>query len=166
MSAGGRIDLIGDREVKAALKHIARELPAKIRRITFDAATEVKKEARANLQNRVLHKRGGTLHNSVAVVQTKPDEALVGTRLVYGPVHEFGAVIKPKRSRFLWWVATGRRPRSKQGWQAARRAGRARWAKQVTIPARPWLGPAFDASIPAIRSSVAGNINKILGGRR
>ncbi len=165
MSAGGRIDLIGDREVKRRLKHIARELPRSIRGITYGAAVIVRKEARANLRNKVLHIRGGTLIDSVAIEQTKPEEALVGTALVYGPVHEFGAIIKAKTAKVLAWVVGIRRPRSAQGWRAARAAGKARYAKQVTIPKRPWLGPAFESAVPKIRKFVAGRIEKILDRR-
>lgn len=53
----------------------------------------------------------------------------------YGPVHEFGAVIRPKSSPWLLFQLLD---------------GSWRRAKQVTIPARPVWRPAFRESRPAM----------------
>lgn len=68
----------------------------------------------------------------------------IGPREIYGRIQELGGVIRPRRAQILAWVTSGPRPRDKAGWRAARREGRARFAKQVTVPARPYMRPAFD----------------------
>ena len=67
------------------------------------------------------------------------EKVLIGTPTKYGPLHHFGGVIKPKNAKMLAWVIKGERPTSKEGWAEARKEGRAVFAKQVTIPARPFI---------------------------
>lgn len=56
--------------------------------------------------------------------QIGSDEVKVGTNRIYARVHQFGAVIVPKRAKYL-------RFRMANGW----------WYKsKVTIPSRPFLG--------------------------
>jgi phage virion morphogenesis protein len=52
------------------------------------------------------------------------DEVTVGTNVIYAPTHQFGATIKPKKGKFLVF---------KLGDKTV-------FAKQVTIPARPFIG--------------------------
>lgn len=53
--------------------------------------------------------------------------ALIGVKLKYGPIHEFGGIIRPKRFKFLHWKdETGEH-----------------FAKKVKIPARPYLRPSI-----------------------
>ncbi len=65
----------------------------------------------------------------------------------YARIHELGGVIVPRRKRVLAWVWEGPRPRTPAEWRRARQEGRAAYALRVTIPARPYLGPAFDKAI-------------------
>lgn len=62
-------------------------------------------------------------------------EQRVYSNLVYAPVHEYGAVIRPKRGPYLvfrlWNFSDTDAP-----------TGPWRKARQVVIPARPYLGPA------------------------
>lgn len=65
----------------------------------------------------------GLLRDSV-VHQVDGDRILVGSNRVYAGVHQFGAEIKPKTAKVLAFSV----------------AGKAVFAKSVTIPARPYLG--------------------------
>lgn len=64
----------------------------------------------------------GRLRSSIGY-RVEGSEVVVGTNLLYAPVHQFGAVIKPKTKPFLAWQSGGR-------WF---------FAKQVKVPARPFL---------------------------
>lgn len=72
-------------------------------------------------------RRSGRLARSFQVSPVSATEYTVGSDLIYAPVHEFGAVIFPRRRRFLRFVI----------------AGRVIFAKKVTIPARPYVEPTF-----------------------
>ncbi len=80
----------------------------------------------------------------MGLVTVATDEAAgtveVGTNKIYGAIHQFGGVIKPKRGKAL----------------AFRLGGRLVLAKKVTIPARPYLGISADdaAEIEAIIARV------------
>jgi phage gpG-like protein len=65
----------------------------------------------------------------------------------YARIHEFGGVIVPRRKRVLAWVWEGPRPQTPAEWRRARQEGRAAYALRVTIPARPYLGPALNKTI-------------------
>lgn len=69
----------------------------------------------------------GHLRDSITHQATK-DEVRVGTNVLYAAVHQFGATIRAKGSGHLKFQVGGR------------------WAskKQVTIPARPFLGVSRD----------------------
>lgn len=64
----------------------------------------------------------------------------IGTNAIYGAVHQYGATIRPKRAKYLAFRTGGVR-----GGKTQRRGGKLgkgeSWvfAKQVTIPARPYL---------------------------
>lgn len=59
-------------------------------------------------------------------------ELRVGTNVIYGRIHEYGGTIVPKRARLLSFVIGGKRI----------------FAKQVTIPRRPYLQPSVDEETP------------------
>ena len=66
----------------------------------------------------------GRLKNSLSYA-TGDDEVQYGTNVFYAATHQFGAVIKPVRKKALKFPGKG---------------GKDVFAKQVTIPARPFLG--------------------------
>ncbi len=70
--------------------------------------------------------RGG-LMGSIAY-RAEDDRVTVGTNKVYAAPHQFGAVIRPKNAARLVFPL----------------GGRAVFARQVTIPARPFLGISAD----------------------
>ena len=65
----------------------------------------------------------GRLFNSITYA-VSDDEVEIGTNVLYAPVHQSGAVIKPKRGKFLVFPGP-------QG---------PIFARKVTIPARPFIG--------------------------
>ena len=56
-------------------------------------------------------------------------EAEVGTNLEYARIQELGGTVRPVHARLLHWVGDD---------------GDDVFARSVTIPARPYLRPAFD----------------------
>ena len=66
----------------------------------------------------------GRLRNSLSY-KTGDDEVEVGTNVLYAKTHQFGATIKPKKAKALAFPGPN---------------GKTIFAKQVKIPARPFLG--------------------------
>lgn len=92
----------------------------------------------------------GRLRQSITAEQHYP-EAYVGSNVVYAPVHEFGATIRPKNKPRLAW-------RNKETGQWAS-------ALEVTIPKRPYLEPALEGSAPAVEAIFTNTIyTELLGG--
>ena len=69
----------------------------------------------------------GRLHDSIDY-RADLNSVQVGSPLIYAAIHHFGGVIKPKNGKALAFMA----------------GGDAVFAKQVTIPARPYLGVSVD----------------------
>jgi phage gpG-like protein len=85
--------------------------------------------------------RTGSLLRSIGIDQSDiPRSVTVGTPLIYGPVHEFGATIRARGTgRMIFRVGdTGR--------------GEFRSAKQVRLPARPFLGPSLEDNVEPLES--------------
>lgn len=61
-------------------------------------------------------------------------KAEVGTNLKYARIHEYGGIIKPVKGKFLKFEI----------------GGRTIFAKQVKIPARPFLRPSVKAKRPEV----------------
>lgn len=70
---------------------------------------------------RILWERGELL---ALATEVRDGRILIGTRVTYGNVHQFGATIKPKKAKAL----------------AFQMGGDPFFRKSVTIPARPFLG--------------------------
>lgn len=100
--------------------------------------------------------RTGVLARSTGYERSEGRRTLgyaVGPASVYGPVHEFGAVIKPKSAPWLvFQLLTG-------GWVKV---------KQVTVPARPVWRPSFresrEAMFEAFTSAAASAMSTDAGG--
>ncbi len=97
----------------------------------------------------------GTLRRSL---HTETDEksgsrvsVLVGTDLEYAAMQEFGGVVVPKNAPMLAFEVEGQ----------------VVFAKKVTIPAHPYLRPAFDeqrgAAVDVFRKSMGDQIRAIAG---
>jgi phage gpG-like protein len=94
--------------------------------------------------------RSGRLRQSVNVKVNREGKGWrgkVGTNVIYGPVHEFGKIIKAKGKGWLRFPG-------KEGWATV---------KKVTIPRRPWLGPAFRETKKKVNEVIRASIRKSLG---
>lgn len=106
------------------------------------------------------------------------DEAQVGTNVIYGPVHEFGATIKPKGHPFLAIplekALRGKSPRQVPDLHYVQSlkgqpllvdsAGDPKYLlmRQVTIPARPYLGPAIENKGPEAAAQITNALYEVL----
>ena len=139
------------------------ELPKKTQSNTVKALTKaghlVEREAKKNISGPVLKRQTGTLASSIRTQVDKAKlEARVGTNVIYGPVHEFGATIPahdivPRHAKALRWKDLKGRMTKKgkliitRGYVFAKKVH----IPQITLPPRPWLGPAFKQSREAIK---------------
>jgi len=69
-------------------------------------------------------RKTGDLRNSIKYDLQGDDTVKIGTNLIYAPVHQFGATIKAKNAPYLRFMIGGKFISK----------------KQVTIPARPFIG--------------------------
>jgi len=85
------------------------------------------------LSGQVLNVQTGRLWRSINYeIEQTPTKlrGVIGSKVKYAPVHEFGAVITPKRAQFMVFTWKGRRYR----------------ARKVIIPKRPYLVPSMEES--------------------
>jgi phage gpG-like protein len=95
-------------------------------------------EARLNTSGRILQRRTGRLRGSIThSVRISGNKVIgtIGSNVVYARIHELGGVIRPVRAKALHFVIPGVGHRT---------------AQSVTIPARPYLRPAFAENIEEI----------------
>jgi phage gpG-like protein len=71
--------------------------------IIREAAEELKEEARNNVK-----KQSGELQRSIEILEINNRAAKVGTRLIYGPIHEFGGTIRPKKGKVMRYKIDGK----------------------------------------------------------
>jgi phage gpG-like protein len=106
----------------------------------------------------------GTLKNSIApkggdkkrpsagpngILKFIGDVMTIGTNVKYANIHNFGGVIKPKTKDLLRW-------KDDKGWHAA---------KQVKIPARPFLEGAWNQEDQKeLNDTMANYLSRLLGG--
>lgn len=120
-----------DSKVSAMFKKLADDMPEINRRILGVLSEEVVSRSQKDYLTggHPLHRRTGKLAQSVGY-RVHEDYAEVGSNLVYAPVHEFGATIRPGAKGFLAWQGAGGE------WIFTK--------KPVVIPPRPYLRPALD----------------------
>jgi len=89
------------------------------------------------------------LINSIKIHKLTPDYADVGSAgVVYAAIHEFGGIIKPLTSDFLYFY-------SEQHGSIIKK-------RMVTIPARPYLRPAVDEHLDDIKNAVEYQIMRMI----
>lgn len=107
-----------------------------------DAMSFVETEAKQSFgKSGNLNVRTGNLRRSI-VASSKKLEGSLESSAEYAAIHEFGGTIKPKNSKYLKFVIGGQ-------WKSV---------KQVIMPARPFLMPAFEDNMDDISNII---INKI-----
>lgn len=90
-----------------------------------------------------LKVRTGKLRRSIRTIITDKSVS-VGTNVVYAPIHEYGGIIRPKNYQYLTF-------KSQYGWIRA---------KKVTMPARPFMKPGTEQSIPQIKEIIVQELIK------
>lgn len=175
------------------LAEVQKKLPGAIFRGINDSLEIIESQAKLNVTTggaSGLHVRTGHLRRSIT--HEKPKRrgnkivGKVGATAPYAPVHEFGATITPKRTKFLaipigpakTAAGAARAPgprdypdtfvrRSKAGkLMIFRKVGKRVvplfvLVKRVVIPKRPWLLPAVKKSVPRITKAISRRIREV-----
>ncbi len=134
------VKLQGARELAFDLNGMSRKLATKaMPEIVAKAGFEVEGRVKENLSGRILKVRSGHFHRAIHTILhdkgRKAGATITPGKLIYAPVHEFGALIRPKRVPYLKFKIPG------VGWRSA---------KQVRIPARAPFAKSFKQSLRKI----------------
>jgi len=129
-----------DKTASAKLLKLLNEAPAKFEQAVAIGLHRIGDEMR-NKAGRFAPRKSGNLARSLTVDGAKgslfrefKNRVVVGTNLVYAPIHEFGGIIVPKRKKLLAWKTGGKN-------------GKWIFAKRVRIPkykGRGYMKPSFD----------------------
>jgi len=109
---------------------------------------EAKSKGRFNTPGN-LHVRSGTLRRSInSKVEDYGDTLIgkLGSNVIYARVHELGAVIRPRASKYLKFQVNGK-------WVSV---------KQAVIPARPFLRPAIEENIDRMANIIKDEVMRKL----
>ena len=163
-------------------------LPRRAKQIITTAAVELESETQANQRKAGLHRRTGSLFNRTSArakfgLSTLESEIELTVDVPYARVHEYGATITPKRSRYLTIPLDA----AKTGAGVMRAPARA-WpnthvrrsrsgkliifgaqgqplfllVNRVTIPARPYVAPAIVKIRKSLRADLAGMLRDVI----
>lgn len=173
-----RVRLVGDKQMAERFAFISEQQEAVIGKALKQAAVAVRGEAtKLVYAGHPKHLRGdsNTLKNHIIHQVDLPGRrAIVGVAgdLPYARIHEFGGVIRPKTKSYLWFFIPNEEARATMSPVARRKAAKGKEApgvwvrtKKVTIPPRPYLGPALDAKRPDIERWFQRAIQRLLGGK-
>ena len=138
------------------LAKAAKDAHKRVMKVVTDSALRVQRGARINVNQKLnttgKSTPGSGLGGSIGIEKDPAKlEARIGPGVIYGRIHEFGGVIKPKRGEFLSFIST-------QG----KTAGQRLFLRSVTIPKRPYLQPALDDAKPAIERDFRALVGDLL----
>lgn len=164
-----RVKLLGGEELKRRLEHVATQARPQIEKALLRAGKLVEGEAKQTIYaGHPSHLAGdsGALRASLTTQPLGPGRVAVGTASVYGRIHEFGGVIKPKTKPWLVFFIPSAEGRANTSLSRRQTRGGV-WVrtKQVKIPARPYLGPALEHQQPAIRRKLEQAVEALLRGK-
>jgi len=122
----------GDKELARKFDKAGKTMPKTVERAMWKCVYMVQRTGKRKLTGgNPLNVRTGELRSSLSAEVNKIHgneyEGRVGTNIIYGKIHEYGATIRAKTGEYMTWP-------SGAGWVRAR---------EVRIPARPWLNPAL-----------------------
>ena len=103
--------------MRKGLKRSAIIIEGEAKRIVYDGHPDHLKGGKGRLRGSITHQ-----------VDESGLTAKIGSNVIYARIHEFGGVIKAKNAPYLMF-------KGEDGWVRV---------KEVTIPARPYLKPAFE----------------------
>ena len=158
-----KIDLEGVDELERKLSKLSKAAATTIAKDAVDeGGAVIQFHAQLNARNVFSDNQRGQLRNSTRneSIRNSPvqdwiesrttatgAEAEIGPHVIYGRIQELGGTIRPVHAQALHWVIDGED----------------RFAKKVTIPARPYLRPAAEEHSPQItevmRRTLADGIN-------
>ncbi len=130
-----------------------------------------------NVSGKVLHVRTGTLRRRLGYFLNEQSFSLsVGSPVIYAAIHEYGGTvqipeIRPVKRRALRWINQSfiGPIRMTKGGKPARRGNagafifaRSARAHTIRIPARPFLRPALNESIPDVKRHFEDKIGEAL----
>lgn len=151
------IKVVGTEKVVKALN--PDRAVAALQKALSDAAMLVLRAAKQNAGGAVLKRRTGDLMTDAgAEVDRMALRAKIGSSLVYGPVHEYGATIRPLPPRkYLKFQIAPRGVNVTKG-------GDFPWVsvRHVIIPKRPWLLPAYEDNKEQIVGAFRGGLERSL----
>ena len=127
---GTKIIVTGDKDLRRKFA----QMTASAQGMALSLAAQAGGEAIRSEASQRAPYLSGTLRRSIHTVVVRKGmraDCTIGTNLVYAAIQEFGGVISAKRARMLAFQIDGE-------WV---------FAKQVTIPAHPYLRPAFDYKV-------------------
>jgi len=130
-----RASLLGDEAFKRQLARKRQSIGHEVEGVIKEYLIKIEASAKDKLDYDVLNRRTSTLIRSVNHRMTArglDSFGEVGTPVVYGPVHEFGATITNA------------------------------WGRGITvkIPKRPWLIPSFEEHVDDLISDISNAIDK------
>lgn len=130
------------------LQAAGQRMPQQVKALTTRVAGEVQREAKVNVRQ-ALNTTGqakGNLSRGITILPNQPALQMeVGPQAVYGAIHEFGGVIRPKQQQYLSF-----QPQPGQWVRVA----------SVTMPKRPYLAPA----VKTVEPKIDGLATEVLGG--
>jgi len=130
MSDGFNVKIVGGPELARKLAQLSDVVAGKaLERATLAGALLVQNAAKEKAPYRTGTLRR-SIHSEVTETSKTRCEVEVGTDVVYARIQEYGGVIKPKGPHLLRWKDA--------------KSGQWYTARQVTLPAHPYLRPAFD----------------------
>ena len=144
------IELEGKAELEQKLATLSKAVAITIAKDAVDeGAAVVQYHAQLNARNVFSNRQRGQLRNSIRVESRATNtgaEAEIVPHVIYARIQEFGGTIRPVHAQFLHWTTDGVD----------------HFARQVTIPARPYLRPAVEDHKPqimiAMKEAVANGI--------
>jgi len=167
------IKLEGAEELRRRMTHIKGGFAKVIREALKLAALHVEAEAKRQVslggREHLKVGTGGRLRDSLTTqIMAGGLTAYVGTNLVYARIHEYGGVIKPKKpGGFL--VFRVETMQNIGQYRSSRRKDTTMsnviFAKKVTMPARPYLGPSMAIQRPNVERTFERRIRELLDGR-
>lgn len=138
------------------LEQAAKTANKRIMAVVKKSATRVQRGAKINVHQKLnttgLSTGGAGLSGSIGIKKDPSNLAAdIGPSKIYGRIHEFGGVIRPKKGQFLSFI-------SNQGTYAGQRV----FVRSVTIPKRPYLQPALDDAKPKIERDFRALVGDLL----
>ena len=133
----------GDKELARKFDKAGKTMPKAVERAMWKCVYMVQRTAKRKVTGgNPLNVRSEVLRASilpeVKKIHGNEYEGRVGTNVIYGKIHEYGATIRAKTGEYMTWPGA-------TGWVKAR---------EVRIPARPWLNPSLEENRKKINKTL------------